>query len=213
MQKNEWKSSLLGFILTWICNYVLKSVIIELVQTLQWQPFCNPKSCMLSKHTRNLMDLRILFRLTLNLYQNLLSIFIPKLPIIRISKRILFGTVIGWVHPSCGDDLTKNHSDPGVDPDMILSGEELTPLHVYIHTLTYAHINTLTYLFVLILMHYQQGSDIDSKGEQLQNSNPGSLEPNLQQTECLLTNRVHKPTAKITMITHSPLSLLKYQWL
>ena len=61
------------------------------------------------------------------------------------------------------------------------------------HPFMYMYINTLTSLLVLILIHWQRGSDIKLKGEQLSSSAECRiriLRPNHQQTECPLTKRL-----------------------
>ena len=76
---------------------------------------------------------------------------------------------------------------------MSLSGEDLTALHVNIH-----HVCWWLVLILMDALATGKWYRIERRTVVflcwMQDSNPGSLEPNLQQTECPLTNRMHKPS-------------------
>ena len=88
-----------------------------------------------------------------------------------------------------------------------------TYIHTYIHTCMHACIHTYIHTYMFVVVNFDvlaQASDFRIERRQvvflwMQDSNPeGSLEPNLQQTECPLTNRLSYRGSNLKLELGSP---------
>ena len=86
----------------------------------------------------------------------------------------------------------------------------LTPLPFGIRTWLWRY----TYLLLLISMLWHRQAIFESKGDKLSSSaesrirTQGSLKPNLQQTECLLTNRLSYRGSSLKTWTRQPVPMI-----